>query len=374
MAGIRIGGVALIPLVSPPWTAYQGTGANPDEDPQVFRWSSANSPGDATVFTDFSGFTVADQCHNPVLSPDGTKILFEITSATTGFREVWVVDAVAGSTPTQLVADASNYAFDPFWGPDSDTFVYVLGAGGALSGGTIYKDTVSSPGTPTSLKAAGGGLSPYRPMFNFDGTRVAYIMDQDVGTGSGEVRIMDADGSNDAAVFSTLSQVRLDNPAQMSWANTMNVLAFEDGASGSNAAYVVNDDGTGLTQINANGDAAGAAAVMSAFAWPANDTYVVIGAHIGTPWSPVRCELDGSDTTQLGTIGGVNQNYFKSPIVYQNMIWFITATDTSTGGTAGRIGSMALDGTGEVSDNFDSSDGPGDLVRPFVGGDGWYYN
>ena len=100
---------------------------------------------------------------------------------------------------------------------------------------------------------------------------------------------------------------------------------------------------------------------------------MIIGAHIGTPWQPVRCELDGSDTTQLGTMGGVNQNYFKSPIVYRNKIWFISATDTSSGGARGVVSSMALDGSGEA-ENFDSSDGTGDQVQPFVGGDGFYYN
>ena len=365
--------VAFIVNCSPPFTAYGGA-ATPFGDPQVYRWCSTNGPGEANVYTDFSNFTEADQCHNPVLSPDGTKILFEINQQATGFREVWVTDNVVGSTPIPLVQDASNYVVHPSWGPDSDTFVYVHCAGGLLQGGTVYKDTVSSLGTPTSLKVAGGGLSPFRPHFNFDGTRVAYLMDEDgAPSGAGEVRVMDDDGTNDAAVFSTINRVRFDQPAQLSWANGTNIIAFEDGAAGSNAAYIVNDDGTGLTQINANGDAAGAAAVISAFAWPPDDSYVVIGAHIGTPWSPVNCALDGSTTTQLGTTGGVNQNYFKAPVVYNNRIWFISVTDTSSGGARGVLSSMALDGTDEV-DNFDTSLGTGDQVLPFVGGDGFYYN
>ena len=364
--------VAFVVNCSPPFTAFGGA-ATAFGDPQVYRWCSTNGPGEANAYTDFSNFTEADQCHNPVLSPDGTKILFEINQQATGYREVWVTDNIVGSTPTALVQDASNYVIHPSWGPDSDTFTYVHCAAGALAGGTVYKDTVSAPGTPTSLKAAGGGLSPFRPQFNFDGTRIAYIMDQDVGSGAGELRVMDDDGTNDAAVFNTLNRIRLDQPAQHSWANAANIIAFETGAAGSNAAYIINDDGSGQTQINANGDAAGAAAVMSAFAWPPDDSYVVIGAHIGTPWSPVRCELDGSTTTQLGTTGGVNQNYFKAPIVYNNRIWFISATDTSTIGVRGRLSSMALDGTDETVD-FDTSLGTGDQVLPFVGGDGFYFD
>lgn len=371
MGGVRIGGTALpTEICSPPFAAYDGAGVG-DQSPQVYRWCPSNSPGDANRYTTFAGFTQADQCHNPVLSPDASKILFEVDGSTSGLREVWVTDNIVGSTATSLVADGVNNAIHPFWGPDSDTFLYVLGNATAISGGTIYKDTVSSPGSPVSLKTATGGRSPYRPQFNFDGTRVCYIFAQDVGTGSGQLRVMDADGTNDSSLFGTLNKIRLDNPAQHSWANAANIIAFEDGANGSNSAYIINDDGTGQVTINANGDAAGAAAVMSAFAWPPDDSYVVIGAHIGTPWSPVRCELDGSTTTQLGTIGGVNQNYFKSPIVYQNLIWFISSTDASAG--IGKIGNMALDGTGETT-LFDTSLGAGNLVAPFVGGDGWYYN
>lgn len=371
MGGVRLGGIAIIVNCSPPLTGFGGaatTGA-----PQVYRWCSTNNPGELTQYTDFTDFTIADQCHNPVLSPDRTKILFEISADATNYREVWVTDNIPGSTPVQLVADNSNYVIHPSWGPDSDTFTYVHCAGGLLRGGTVYKDTVSSPGSPTSLKVAGGGLSPFRPQFNFDGTRISYIMAQDVGSGSGELRVMDDDGTNDAAVFNTLNRIRFDQPAQHSWANAANIIAFETGAAGSNAVYIVNDDGTGLTQINANGDAAGAAAVISAFAWPPDDSYVVFSAHIGTPWSPVRAELDGSTTTQLGTTGGVNQNFFEAAIVYSNRIWFISATAASSFGARGRLSSMALDGTDERVD-FDSSLGSGDMVDKFIGGDGFYYN
>ena len=370
MGGIRLGGLVLITRLSPPFTAYDGVGAPGDESPQVFRWSSTDAPGEAGRYTDFIGFTDADQCHNPVLSPDETQILFEVTGSSSGFREIWVTDNVPGSTPTQLVADGSNYVIHPFWGADSDTFVYVHCAGGTLNGGTIYKDNVSAIGSPTSLKAATGGRSPFRPKFNFDGTRVAYVFAQDVGSGSGQLRVMDDDGTNDASLFGTLNQNRFDNPSMFSWANTINMIAFEDGAAGSNAAYVINDDGTGQVQINTAGDVVGAATTISSYAWPPDDSYVILTAN-DTDWRPYRAELDGSDTTYLGTIGAEGQNYFKDALVYRNRIWMITATDAAGG--KGIISSMTLAGTGE-EENFDSSLGAGDVVQPFVGGDGWYYN
>ena len=101
-----------------------------------------------------------------------------------------------------------------------------------MAGGTIYKDTVSSPGSPTSLKAATGGRSPFRPQFNFDGSRIAYLMDEDVGSGAGQLRVMDDDGTNDASIVATSDPVRLDQPAQLSWATGANMIAFETGAAG----------------------------------------------------------------------------------------------------------------------------------------------
>lgn len=362
-------GVAFVLECSPPWTAFGGSATS--GDPQVYAACSSDAAGTATQYTDFAGFTDADQCHNPVLSPDGTKILFEVLGASTGYREVWVVDATPGSSPTQLVADASNYVVHPAWGPDSDTFVYVHCSGGALLNGTIYKDTVSSPGSPVSLKVASGS-SPWRPQFNFDGTRVAYIYDANASAAC-DLRCMDADGTNDASLDNTIGGYTFTQPPQFSWANTQNLIAYSD-AQFPAGIFVIDDAGAGKTQINANGDAAGANSVVSGEAWPSDDSFVVITANLGVGgfFSVVRAEVDGSDTTALNASrGSVNQGWFEAAKVYGNRIWFISATDASA--SKGRISSVALDGT-DLQDNFDSSLGSGDQVAAFAGGDGWYFN
>lgn len=370
MTGIRLGGIATAPSsCSPPVGAFGGSATG--GDPQVWRACSDNAPGEMTQYTNFSGFTDADQCSNPVLSPDGTKILFQPLSAVTGYDEVWVVDAVPGSTPTQLVADASNYVFHPAWGADSDTFVYVHGSGGSTASGTIKKDTVSAIGSPVSLKAAAGGFSPYRPQFNFDGSRVAYIWDKDIGAG-GDLRCMDADGTNDASLDNTIGGYFFNQPPQFSWANTQNLIAYVNISSAPFGLYVIDDAGAGKTQLNANGDAAGFTAVVSGLAWPADDSFVVFTSNIGTGfWDVFRAELDGSNTTQLGTLHAQSQGWFEAALVFGGRIWLITDTDASA--SKGVISSMLLDGTDERTD-FDSSAGAGTAVSAFAGGDGWYVN
>lgn len=372
MSGVRLSARSVVPpACSPPWTAYEG-GLG---DPQVWVACMNNSPGEAVQYTNFAGFVDADQCSNPVLSPDGTKVLFDVLGVSSGLTEVWVVDATPGSTPVQLVADASNYILHPAWGPDSDTFLYVHGAGGSTAGGTIYKDTVSAPGSPVALKAASGGFSPYRPQFNFDGSRIAYIWDKDVGTGSasdGDLRCMDDDGTNDGSLDNTIGGYFFNQPTQFSWANTQSLIAYVNIFSAPFKAYVIDDTGSGKTQINANGDGAGFSAVISRYAWPADDSFVIFTSDLGVAsyWSVMRGELDGSNSTELSsTRGAVSQGWFEAALVYGGRAWFVSSTEFSA--SKGVISSMLLDGSDE-RDDFDSSAGAGTMVGAFSPGDGWY--
>jgi len=374
MGGIRLGGRVFIPLCSPPIGAIEDTGAPTWGDGQVYMACAGDAAGLMTQLTDFDdGGSTSLQCLNPVISPDGTKVLFQMLSGITGFYEIWVVATSPFSTAVQLVADASNYIIHPAWGPDSDTFLYVHCAGGAVVDGTIYKDTVSAVGSPVSLKAAAGATSPYRPQFNFDGTRVAYIFDKNVLSGA-DLRVMDADGSNDASLDNTLNGIDFDKPPQFSWANTMNMIAYTDGFGGSNGGYVINDDGTGKTQINANGVAAGANCAISGRAWPADDSFVVFGANKGNGYFDViRAEVDGSTTTSLSAVSGHGASTLTRmmmPLIYRSRIWFIEKAGNVG---AGWVSSFALDGSGYVN-HFDSEAGTGDQIVPFAGGDGWYYN
>jgi Tol biopolymer transport system component len=370
MAGIRIGGTAVIVVCSPPFTAFDGPGGFADDNPQVYVACTNNAPGEATRYTDFSGFTDSDDNYNPVLSPDGSKVLFEVLSASTGFREIWVVDTIAGSTPTQLVANGSQYCFHPFWGPDSDTFVYLLGTGGGVAENDVYKDQVSAIGSPTLLKTHAAGVGgAFRPQFNFDGTRVAYLWTG--AAGYPQLRCMDDDGTNDGLVANNLIAYDSNEPPQYCWANTQNLLAYEDGDTAAKV-YVIDDTGAGSVQVNANGDAAGAACNISGKAWPANDSFLVISANLGAGfYNVIRCELDGSDTNVLGTTGPTLLSYFRGPLVFEGRIWFISDYDAIGG--KGEISFMSLTGGTETL-VFDSSAGAGDVIQPFVGGGGWYFN
>jgi hypothetical protein len=363
MGGIRLGGIVFIPLCSPPFGAIGGT--DTDGSPNIYRSCVGDTAGAATLYTDFTAAGgLADDTFNPVISPDGTSILFNVRSPATGYFEIWVVDNQPGSTPTLVLDDVNTYLTAPAWHPDSDQFTYWRGSGaGAFSGGTIEKSSVSDPGTVVVLKSSSGTQSPMRPQFNFDGSRIAYMYDNNIGTG-GELRVMDDDGTNDISLDTGVRY--LAQGPQFSWANTMNVIAYDDGQSGTNAAYVINDDATGKTQINANGVGAGAGARVSDRAWPVGDGYVVYSGFLGLVAgleNPVRAELDGSNTTTLNASHGPwNQDYFNKVIVADNHLWWIE--------DGFKLAGCSIDGSNYVL--YLTMDG-GAMNAPFGSGTGWFY-
>jgi hypothetical protein len=357
MAGIRIGGTTIITLCSPPFGADDQGGQNSN----IWKWCSVNGPGDGT---DISGFNdnnaTYELAFDAVLSPDGTKILFVASSQATGYTDILVVNA-NGGTPLSLLQDDNNYYMTPMWGPDSDLFVCVHGTGGSFAG-TIETSRVSDPGVVIdTFVTTDGTFQPCRPAYNFDGSRISYFWDKDIGSGC-ELRVMDADGTNDA-LLDTITNYRFDG-AQSSWAHSSDMLIYEDGANPA-AAYLINGDGTGKTQINASGDAAGVNCRIAHIAWPPADDYVIIGAQAGMDarYYPTRCELDGSGSTALETTNGaVSSIGDRQNLVYANRVWFLEQTQT-----VGKLGSCDLTG-GDYQLNLNTS--LGTTMGEIFGG--WY--
>lgn len=347
MGGIRLGGLTFTVSCGPPFSAFEGTDG--DGDGQVYQACN----GLAVALTDFAGGGATYEItHNPVLSPDGSKVLFEAGNTSTGYTEIWVAD---GGIASQVLADGNDYYMQPSWHPDSDQFVCIHGASGAFEG-SIEKSSVSNPGTIDVLITQDGTFAPYRPCFNFDGSRVAYIWDEISGSG-GDLKACDDDGTNDG-VLDTTVRYRFAGQ-QLSWANSSNVLAYDDGQT-LTKAYVINGDGTGKVQINAIDDAYGKACRVSALAWPSADDFVVISV-LDVAWQPTRCGTDGSYTTYLdATNGASNGLYFKQVLVYQGRAWYIASSSS--------IESNSLAG-GDHQVNLTID---GAQLSTLGAGDGWY--
>lgn len=342
MAGVRVGGIGVASVCSP---IFPNTDLGVTDSCQIYRACTNNAAGTATQITDFTdGRVNPEDLKNPMLSPDGTKILFETLSSGNDW-EIWVVDNVPGSTATQLVAVNDEHYYHPSWAPDSNTFVYVKGTEPRVGGAfTIFKDTVSAIGTPDTLVTQGSTVSGYlaRPRFNFDGTRIAYMRNN--GSGTKDLRCMDDDGTNNGQV-KTISDYDFNDPPSFGWANTQNMIAWQNGGS---EVWIGDDTGGSQVQINTAGAAAGIPGSISNYCWPSDDSFVVFAAQTGTiagSLCVIRAELDGSNTTELSnTNGPPNLTYLKTPIIWQGKIWFFEFG----GGTisANYLSYMELDGTG----------------------------
>lgn len=366
MRGLRVSARGSIREIDgPPFGAQRLS----DSSFNVYRVDANTTPGNAAQISNFSdGATVIENTHNARLSPDGTKILFQVLSASTGNEEIWLVSSTPGSTATQLVASGTDSCYHASWAPDSDTFVYCQAAGSGLpTGGAIYKDTVSSPGSPTTVRSASAGFSPYRPQFNYDGSKIAYWWQQNLGS-SDELRCMNADGSGDASVDTGVGNYDNNNPQTFGWARAANKLCYDAGAN----AYVINSDGTGRTQINANGDAAAVALNITSDCWAMDDSFVVVTANLGNGYIDlVRAELDGSDTNSLNAShGAANQTWMRGAYVFNSRVWFI---EEASGTSGGKISSTLQDGT-DYRVHLNVNDGSVLEDIGASGGDGFVWN
>jgi Tol biopolymer transport system component len=332
----------------------------------VYRACVGDNPGEATQISSFSdGATAVDNIANPRLSPDGTKILFQYANAITGIDEIWVVNAAPGSSATALVTSATASAFHPDWGPDSDTFVYVQATGAVLpTNGVIYKDTVSAPGSPTTLRTPAANFSCYRPMFNYDGSKIAYWY-QHTST-SDELRVMNADGTGDATVDTAVGNYDNNNPQTFGWARAANKLCYAAGTP----AYVINSDGTGKTQLNTAGAASGAGMEVTHDCWAPDDSFVVVTSNLGNGFMDlIRCEVNGSNTTRLNTShGAISQSWMRGAYIYNGRIWFIESANSVSGGM---LSSTLLDGT-DYRQDLDVLDAA--VLWDIGGGSGFVWN
>lgn len=346
---------------SPPFSAFEGSSG--DGDVNIYRRHDEDAAGDATRYTNYNdGGATTDGMHNPVLAPDESRIAYTQASRATGFGEIWVVSNSPGSTPVQLVSDSTRWLMYPMWSPDSSTIVFSRGnAAGNIYGGTIETVSVGG-GTPTVLYTPAANYRAYRPAYNSDGTRIAFMLSHETGADDG-LWIMDADGTN-ATKVASITAYRLDG-SQFGWSPFADRLVYDTGALAADIR-LINGDGTGDTKINL-GDPNGAGNRVGKFPW-LDATGVVIASNQGdTFWRLYRLEDDGvtNGTVLSFAHGSANQAWMKQPLVYNDRIWFI---EVASGASGGMLSSFALDGS-DYTEHLDVNDAT--LLDDFSGGTGF---
>lgn len=326
---------------------------------------------------------------NPILSPDGTKVAYDINFPGPNNEGQIRSQPVGGGAYTILSPnDATGpYMMHPYWGPNSDRVVYVhaTNPSGGFNG-DIVEVLLSSPTSETTLYSSPDSTKygAFRPTYNSDGSKIAFFLSGDstsaVNSTAG-LYVMDSDGTN-VTQLDTWADTNGDNYAQdgsqLCWDNN-DVIYYGrysfTGGPDPQTIYKINVDGTGMTEISNVGDTTGKRCRITNRALPDDQSFLIISADTSGAgdWFPCRLELDGSDSTQLNASHGPDgRQYFRSCYVHpqDQRIWFIEhALETNS-----LISSMALDGTDyRLEQNISSITGQA-FTPVFSSGDGIEWN
>jgi Tol biopolymer transport system component/ABC-type branched-subunit amino acid transport system substrate-binding protein len=193
----------------------------------------------------------------PEWSTDGKQIGF--TTDRSGNDEIYLMNA-DGSNPTRLTNNSRADDAFPRWSPDGKKIAYVHGYGS----GTYEIYLMNADGSnPVQLTDNQGPRDDNMdPHWSLDGTQIIFWSSRD---GNEELYLMNADGSNQTRITDNPANDdgpmwKPEPPAQQPVSlGTEKLLAtvkgrilFGSNRSGNNEIYVMNGDGTGLTNLTNN--------------------------------------------------------------------------------------------------------------------------
>ncbi len=360
MSGIRIGGKAPSGLTSPPFTVLELEG-------NFNVWQLINGTlVRLTEYTDPAGVSppYSEDQSNPVWSPDRSLVAFdENFPGPNGEGQVKTVATPfdAGSETVVSPDDAGGPWFiHPSWRPDSGGLLYIHADPTAGFNGSIVAVDLSAPGTEDvlytpSIVGAPSGWGPFRPQYNPDGTKIAFILSSEGGsTAVAGLYVMDADGSHvtqyvqfDAYIF---------DGEQLAWSPDGTMIAYQKrqspGASFS-PFHVIDADGSNDRKVSVGdtdtspdlGTSVGkrlgspcwlndSSGFIAAAQWWDTDDFVI-------RWVPWRYETDGTTPeTRLSDLDGPDgTEFFRTVYVHDGRIWYVNERNPGT------IGCMDVDGS-----------------------------
>lgn len=197
---------------------------------------SANGSG-VTRLTNVAGNNVT-----PAFSPDGSRITF-ISSRDGGQRNVWIMNS-DGTNQVKLTTNQgfSHTANNPVFNHDGTRIAFDSDRGTV---GNANHDIFSiAPDGSAELRLTTALGKDTHPSYSRDGSRVVFISFRDGGARFGEIYTMNADGSDQQRVtdtpFAEIEPAFTPDGAQ---------IVFRADYDGSQELYVVNRDGSGLRPL-----------------------------------------------------------------------------------------------------------------------------
>ena len=177
--------------------------------------------------------------HEPVLSPDGTKIAFY--SDRDGNDEVYVMNA-DGSHQRNLsnnTAPGNNLGVTkyldrfPSWSPNGTKIAFSSGRVNDAKGEGIW---VMNADGSNQTELFNSAVNDTQPSWSPDGSKIVFQYGEDL-------YVMNADGSSPLALTSNAQ-----NALRPEWSPDGNKIAYSDGGS-CTGICIINSDGSNLTQL-----------------------------------------------------------------------------------------------------------------------------
>jgi TolB protein len=233
---------------------------NPTGDAEIFRMNPNGTGVRQLTFN-----TVFDT--RPMLSPDGTKVLYQSQGAQPsnpeGDHEVYVMNASDGSGQKNLTDNRGILnEHHPRFSPDGRKVVYMSEGeqeGNPQGDQEIYVMDASDGSGKTNLSQNGPYVEDYSPRFSPDGTKVAYTSFGDSEynpDGDADIYVVNADGSNQRNLTNNAWPVSDQSPVFSPDGQKIVYTSSGEQVSnpeGDEEVYVMNSDGNKRKNLTNNG-------------------------------------------------------------------------------------------------------------------------
>ncbi len=171
----------------------------PDSDRLAFSQDTEAVPGVWTVRADGSGLAkVGDRdlaAADPYWSPDGSRIAFHGGPGWGPENGIYVMRSDGGAVGQVSHAAATGYSFSyPQWQPGGELIAFFADTGTGMHIYVVRADGTGERDVSAALDLPGD--SDWIPRWSPDGRRLAFQHFSGGGTNSGELAIVDPDGSN----------------------------------------------------------------------------------------------------------------------------------------------------------------------------------